>query len=91
MMAAAEQEQFEAAARLRDQLCLLIRQHNLDATQVKRYAADFCQVGSLRLASREQIEQFIRHLTELAAQDRDKLRQHLEAYADNPAQPPEAA
>ena len=77
--------------RLRDRLCLLIRQHNLDATQVKRYAADFCQVGSLRLASREQIEQFIRHLTELAAQDRDKLRQHLEAYADNPAQPPEAA
>jgi hypothetical protein len=77
--------------RLRDRLCLLIRQHNLDATQVKRYAADFCQVGSLRLASREQIEQFIRHLAKLAAQDRDKLRQHLEAYADNPAHPPEAA
>jgi len=31
--------------RLRDRLCLLIRQHNLDATQVKRYAADFCHPG----------------------------------------------
>ena len=77
--------------RLRDRLCLLIRQHNLDATQVKRYAADFCQVGSLRYATREQIEQFLRHLTELATQDRDKLRHHLEAYADHPAQPQEAA
>ena len=86
-----ENEAGNGQPRLRDRLCLLIRQHNLDATQVKRYAADFCQVGSLRLASRDQIEQFIRHLTELAAQDRDKLRQHLEAYADNPAHSPEAA
>jgi hypothetical protein len=77
--------------RLRDRLCLLIRQHNLDAIQVKRYAADFCQVGALRNATREQIERFLRHLTELAAQDRDKLRQHLQAYADNPAHPTEAA
>jgi hypothetical protein len=77
--------------RLRDRLCLLIRQHNLDATQIKRYAADFCQVASLRDATREQIEQFLRHLSELAVQDGDKLRQHLEAYADHPAQPPEAA
>jgi hypothetical protein len=28
--------------RLRDQLCLLIRQHNLDPTLVKAYAAGFC-------------------------------------------------
>jgi hypothetical protein len=77
--------------RLRDRLCLLIRQQNLDATQVKRYAADFCQVASLRDATREQIEQFLRHLSELAAQDRDKLRQNLEAYADHPARPLEAA
>ena len=28
--------------RLRDQLCLLIRQHDLDPTLVKAYAADFC-------------------------------------------------
>jgi hypothetical protein len=77
--------------RLRDRLCLLIRHQNLDATQVKRYAADFCQVSSLRDATREQIELFLRHLSELATQDRDKLRQNLEAYADHPAQPPEAA
>ena len=77
--------------RLRDRLCLLIRQHSLDATQVKRYAADFCQVGSLRDATREQIEQFLHHLTALATQDRDKLRHHLEAYADHPAQPPQEA
>jgi hypothetical protein len=75
--------------RLRDRLCLLIRQHNLDATQVKRYAADFCQVASLRDATREQIEQFLRHLSELATQDRDKLRHHLEAYSDHPAQTPQ--
>ena len=77
--------------RLRDRLCLLIRQHSLDATQVKRYAADFCQVASLRDATREQIEQFLHHLTELATQDRDKLRHHLEAYSDHPAQPPQEA
>ena len=86
-----ENEARNGQARLRDRLCLLIRQQNLDATQVKRYAADFCQVASLRDATREQIEQFLRHLSELAAQDRDKLRQNLEAYADHPDQPTEAA
>jgi hypothetical protein len=86
-----ENEAGNGQPRLRDRLCLLIRQHNLDATQIKRYAADFCQVSSLRDATREQVERFLRHLSELAAQDRDKLRQNLEAYADHPAQPPEAA
>ena len=33
--------------RLRDQLCLLIRQHNLDPTLVKAYAADFCGTQTL--------------------------------------------
>ena len=86
-----EDDSGDGQPRLRDRLCLLIRQHNLDATQVKRYAADFCQVGSLRDATREQIEQFLHHLTALATQDRDKLRHHLEAYADHPAQPPQEA
>ena len=36
--------------RLRDQLCLLIRQHNLDPTLVKAYAADFCGTPSLKEA-----------------------------------------
>ena len=34
--------------RLRDQLCLLIRQYNLDPTLVKAYAADFCGTETLR-------------------------------------------
>jgi hypothetical protein len=38
---------------LRDQLCLLIRQHNLDPTLVKAYAADFCGTPSLKEANRD--------------------------------------
>src|ERR1700719_3221815 len=38
--------------RLRDRLCLLIRQHQLDAGLVKAFAADFCETASLRDASR---------------------------------------
>lgn len=34
--------------RLRDKLCLLIRQYDLDATLVKAYAADFCGTETLR-------------------------------------------
>src|SRR5712692_3932618 len=34
--------------RLRDRLCLLIRQHQLNPTLVKRYAADFCGTEALR-------------------------------------------
>ncbi|MGB2676672.1 MAG: hypothetical protein WAN12_06280, partial [Candidatus Acidiferrum sp.] len=38
--------------RLRDQLCLLIRQYNLDPNLVKAYAADFCGTATLSGASR---------------------------------------
>ncbi|MGB9514116.1 MAG: hypothetical protein WBU20_20695, partial [Candidatus Acidiferrum sp.] len=38
--------------RLRDQLCLLIRQYNLDANLVRAYAADFCGTQTLSGASR---------------------------------------
>jgi len=38
--------------KLRDQLCLLIRQHRLDAALVKQYAAEFCGTKDLRQASR---------------------------------------
>jgi hypothetical protein len=34
--------------RLRDRLCLLIRQHHLDAGLVKAYAADYCGTPTLR-------------------------------------------
>jgi len=59
--------------KLRDQLCLLIRQHGLDASLVKLYAADFCGTKDLRHASREQIASFICHLAEFAAKDREGL------------------
>jgi hypothetical protein len=49
--------------RLRDQLCLLIREHNLDATLVKAYAADFCGTQTLSGASRDLVESFISNLS----------------------------
>jgi len=76
---------------LRDRLCLLIRQHNLDAAQVKRYAAEFCHVQSLRDASREQIEGLINHLTSLAEQGGNTLLEQLEPHAEKGAEPTEAA
>jgi hypothetical protein len=67
--------------KLRDRLCLLIRQHQLDASLVKRYATDYCSVTDLRQASREQIESFINHLAELASKDRNELVSKLNGYA----------
>jgi hypothetical protein len=66
--------------RLRDRLCLLIRQHGLDAGLVKAYAADYCGTATLRDATRDQIESFISHLAERAAKDREGLRCHLNSY-----------
>lgn len=70
--------------RLRDRLCLLIRQHELDPTLVKRYAADFCGTQEIREASRDLVESFIAHLAEWAAKDRSGLLCKLNGYA--PAQ-----
>jgi hypothetical protein len=70
--------------RLRDRLCLLIRQHRLDAGLVKSYAADFCGTPTLRDASREQVEAFINDLAERAAKDRDGLICQLNSYAKQP-------
>jgi hypothetical protein len=67
--------------RLRDRLCQLIRQHNLDPTLVKRYAADFCETKCLREATRERVEAFINHLAEQVAKDRDGLICQLNGYA----------
>ena len=39
--------------KVRDRLCQLIRQHQLDANLVKSYAVDFCGTKSLREATRE--------------------------------------
>jgi hypothetical protein len=72
--------------RLRDQLCLLIRQYNLDPTLVKAYAADFCGTETLSGASRELVESFISHLATSAKENRDVLVCKLNSYA----QPQEA-
>jgi hypothetical protein len=70
--------------RLRDRLCLLIRQHQLDAGLVKAYAADYCGTPTLRDASREQVEAFINDLAERAAKDRDGLICQLNSYSKSP-------
>jgi hypothetical protein len=67
--------------RLRDRLCLLIRQHNLDAGLVKAYAADYCGTPTLRDASRDQVEAFINDLALRAAKDRDGLICQLNSYS----------
>jgi len=67
--------------RLRDRLCQLIRQHQLDPTLVKRYAADFCGTETLREASRDLVEGFVNHLAESAAKDRAGLLCQLNSYA----------
>ena len=72
--------------RLRDRLCQLIRQYQLDPTLVKRYAADFCGTETLREASRDLVEGFVNHLAKLAAKDRAGLLCQLNSYA----QPQEA-
>jgi hypothetical protein len=69
--------------RLRDQLCLLIRQHNLDPTLVKAYAADFCGTQTLSGASRELVQSFISHLATSARENRDVLISKLNSYAQS--------
>ena len=70
--------------KLRDQLCLLIRQHRLDASRVKQYAAEFCGTQDIRDASREQIQSFITHLAEIARKDREGLLCKLKSYGQKP-------
>jgi hypothetical protein len=65
---------------VRDHLCQIIRQHQLDATLVKSYATDFCGVKTLREATREQVENFVTHLADWAGKDRDALLCQLNSY-----------
>jgi hypothetical protein len=67
--------------RLRDQLCLLIRQYNLDSTLVKAYAANFCGTATLSGASRNLVESFISQLAKSAKENRDALVCKLNSYA----------
>ena len=66
--------------KVRDRLCQLIRQHQLDATLVKSYATDFCGVKTLREATRKQIETFVAHLADWADKDRNGLLCQLNSY-----------
>jgi hypothetical protein len=70
--------------RLRDKLCLLIREYNLDPNLVKAYAADFCGTETLSSASRDLVESFITQLAKSAKENRDSLVFKLNSYA--PAQ-----
>jgi ABC-type transporter MlaC component len=42
----------------------MIRQHQLDPNLVKAYATDFCGTKTLREATREQVENFVKNLAE---------------------------
>jgi hypothetical protein len=66
--------------KVRDRLCQLIRQHQLDAALVKSYATDFCGVNTLREATREQVENFVAHLADWAEKDRNALLCQLNSY-----------
>jgi hypothetical protein len=69
--------------KVRDRLCQLIRQHQLDANLVKSYAVDFCGTKSLREATREQVEAFVAHLADWAEKDRNALLCQLNSYPIN--------
>jgi len=69
-----------AGRTVRDHLCQIIRQHQLDATLVKSYAIDFCGVKTLREATREQVENFVAHLADWADKNRDALVCQLNSY-----------
>jgi hypothetical protein len=70
-----------AGPKVRDRLCQIIRQHQLDAELVKAYAIDFCGTKTLRNASREQIENFVQQLADWAEKDRNALLCQLNSYA----------
>jgi hypothetical protein len=65
---------------VRDRLCQIIRQHQLDPTLVKAYATDFCGAKTLREATREQVENFVKHLADWAEKDRNALLCQLNSY-----------
>src|SRR6266851_3339104 len=66
--------------KVRDRLCQIIRQHQLDPNLVKAYATDFCAVKALRDASREQVQNFVAHLADWAEKDRNALLCQLNSY-----------
>jgi hypothetical protein len=66
--------------KVRDHLCQIIRHHQLDPNLVKAYAVDYCGVKSLKDATREQVENFVRELSDWAEKDRNALLCQLNSY-----------
>jgi hypothetical protein len=66
--------------KVRDRLCQIIRQHQLDPNLVKSYALDFCGTKTLREATRQQVENFVAHLADWAEKDRNALLCQLNSY-----------
>jgi hypothetical protein len=66
--------------KVRDQLCQIIRQHELDPNLVKAYAVDYCGVKTLKDASREQVQNFVKALSDWAEKDRNALLCQLNSY-----------
>ncbi len=66
--------------KVRDRLCQIIRQHQLDPNLVKSYAVDFCGIKTLREATREQVENFVVHLADWDEKDRNALLCQLNSY-----------
>jgi hypothetical protein len=71
---------FSAGPKVRDRLCQIIRQNQLDPELVKAYAVDFCGAKTLREATREQLENFVQELAEWAVKDRNALLCQLNSY-----------
>jgi len=71
---------WKAEPKLRDRLCQLIRQHQLDPVLVKSYAIDFCGTKTLKDANREQVEKFVNHLADWATKDKNALLCQLNSY-----------
>jgi hypothetical protein len=67
--------------KVRDRLCQIIRQHQLDPELVKAYAVDFCGTKTLREASREQVKTFVLQLADRAESDPKGLLGKLNTYA----------
>jgi hypothetical protein len=66
--------------KVRDRLCQIIRQYKLDPELVKAYAVDFCGTKTLRVATREQVENFVKSLADWADKDRNALLCQLNSY-----------
>jgi hypothetical protein len=68
--------------RVRDRLCQIIRQHQLNPVLVKAYAVDFCRTKTLSDATREQVENFVTQLADWAEKDRNALLCQLNSYLE---------